>query len=64
MIKTDKVITGALVFAFAATMGALMAWQDKRLDETFASYRACYQTARGDGLSYDAARKACVARNR
>lgn len=64
MDRTDKLIIGALAFAFAAVLGALMAWQDKRLDETFASYRACYQTARGDGLSWDAARKACVAQNR
>lgn len=64
MDRTDKLITGALVFAFAATMGALMAWQDRRMDATFASYRACIADERADGLSYDAAREACVAQNR
>lgn len=62
MDRTDKLITGALVFAFAAVLGALMSWQDKRLDKTFASYRACIADERADGLSYDAARKACIAR--
>lgn len=64
MDRTDTIITGVLVLAFAATMGALMAWQDRRMDEAFAAYRACVADERADGLSYDAARKACVARDR
>ena len=64
MDTADKLITGALVLAVAAILGALMAWQDRRMDETFSSYRACIANARADGLSWDAARKACVARNR
>lgn len=64
MDTADKLITGALVLAFAAVLGALMAWQDRRMDETFCSYRACIADERANGLSGDAARKACIARNR
>lgn len=64
MTTTDKLITGALILAFAAVLGALIAWQDRRMDETFASYRACIADERADGLSYDAAREACIARDR
>jgi hypothetical protein len=64
MDRTDKLIIGALVLAFAAVLGALMAWQDRRMDETFASYRACIADERADGLSWGAAREACIAQNR
>ena len=64
MTTADKLITGALVLAFAAALGALMTWQDRRMDETLSSYRACIADERASGLSWDAARKACIARNR